>query len=76
MPLYEFHCKHCGTDTELLVRTTGWKGLACPKCGADQLAKKLSVFAAAPASGGAPEPACAGPGPTGRCCGGGACGMN
>lgn len=78
MPLYEFHCKKCGKDSELLVRSSDWKGTACPSCGSTQLVKKLSVFAAAKESGPS-MPAC---GPcgghvhSGGCCGGGACGLN
>ena len=45
MPLYEFHCKKCGKDSEILATSTNWKGTKCPECGSDQLLKKLSVFA-------------------------------
>jgi putative FmdB family regulatory protein len=61
MPLYEFHCDDCGRDSEVLVRSSDWKGTACPRCGSTRLEKKFSTFAA---SGGgadsAPAAACTG----------------
>ncbi len=82
MPLYEFHCKKCGKDSEVLAASSNWKGTKCPKCGSEQLVKKLSVFATTAASndacgGGACDmaSACPSAGP-GGCCGGGMCGMN
>jgi putative FmdB family regulatory protein len=50
MPIYEFHCGKCGSDSEILVRSSKWEGTACPKCGSKKLTKNLSVFAS---SGGA-----------------------
>ena len=47
MPLYEFDCAACGKSAELLVRSSNWKGTACPHCGSTKLTKKLSVFAPA-----------------------------
>jgi putative FmdB family regulatory protein len=70
MPIYEFHCEKCEQDSEVLVRSSNWKGAKCPHCGSTRLAKKLSVFAS---SGGAVSeaPACStGSGSCG-CCGGG-----
>lgn len=77
MPIYEFQCKKCGSDSEILIRTSDWKGTPCPKCGSKQLMKKLSVFAASTTgSGGGELPPCAGnPSACGACCGGGACGL-
>lgn len=78
MPLYEFHCKKCGKDSELLVRSSDWKGTKCPSCGSVELVKKLSVFASS-ASSSSDAPACAPCGGhvhSGGCCGGGACGLN
>ncbi|HMP75920.1 MAG TPA: zinc ribbon domain-containing protein [Kiritimatiellia bacterium] len=78
MPLFEFHCNACGKDSEVLVRTSDWKGTPCPACGSTRLVKKLSVFAASTASSsGAAAPAmpCGMPPGAGGCCGG-ACGMN
>src|SRR5690348_14490116 len=57
MPIYEFHCEKCGKDSEVLVRSSDWKGTECPKCGSTKLEKKFSVFASSNAEGGAsPSP--------------------
>lgn len=70
MPIYEFQCKRCGKDSELLVPSANWEGTCCPACGSTRLVKKLSVFAVA----GSPEdtpaaPACSGdPAECARCC--------
>lgn len=75
MPIYEFHCEKCDSDSEILVRSSKWKGAKCPHCGSTKLEKKLSVFASSSASAGAAD-ACA-MSPTGKrggcgcCCGGG-----
>ncbi|MGD0351409.1 MAG: zinc ribbon domain-containing protein [Verrucomicrobiota bacterium] len=68
MPIYEFHCEKCGRDSEILVRSTDWKGTTCPHCGSAKLAKKLSVFASANAGG---NPAPSGNSGGGHCCRGG-----
>ena len=65
MPLYEYLCRDCDREVEVLVRTPDEKP-DCPACGSDKLMKLLSV-PAAPAS-----QADAGPPPTGPC--GSACG--
>ena len=75
MPIYEFHCEGCEKDSEILVRSSNWKGAKCPHCGSTKLEKKLSVFASA-STGGNAAPACASPGSgggggCGGCCGGG-----
>ncbi len=67
MPIYEFHCEKCERDSEILVRSTDWKGTTCPHCGSAKLAKKLSVFASANAGG---SDAPSGNGGGGGCCGG------
>jgi putative FmdB family regulatory protein len=59
MPIYEFHCEKCGADSEILVRSTDWKGTACPECGSTRLGKKLSVFASSSTGAEAP-PDCTG----------------
>jgi putative FmdB family regulatory protein len=74
MPIYEFHCEKCDRDSEILVRSSRWKGAKCPHCGSTKLEKKLSVFASSSSAGAAD--ACA-VSPTGKrggcgcCCGGG-----
>ena len=60
MPIYEFHCAKCEKDSELLVRSSDWKGTQCPHCGSVELTKKLSVFASSVANGGGAEPSCSG----------------
>jgi putative FmdB family regulatory protein len=76
MPIYEFTCKKCGKDSEVLVRSTDWKGTPCPACGSTQLMKKLSVFATSGhgdnSFADAPAPCGAEPGSCGNChCGAG-----
>ncbi|MBL9139859.1 MAG: zinc ribbon domain-containing protein [Verrucomicrobiales bacterium] len=75
MPIYEFHCEDCGAESEILVRSSDWKGTPCPKCGSKHLEKKFSVFASSGGDGGSPASAgadCSGnPRSCGRCCGGG-----
>jgi putative FmdB family regulatory protein len=68
MPIYEFHCEKCERDSEILVRSSDWKGTTCPHCGSKKLSKKFSVFAAAGSGGGNDAPMCASGG--GGCCGG------
>ncbi len=57
MPIYEFHCDACNKDSEVLVRSSHWKGTPCPKCGSTRLNKKFSTFAASVAGGGAADKA-------------------
>lgn len=73
MPIYEFQCKACAKDSEVLVRSTDWKGTPCPHCGSTKLMKKLSVFA--PGKEAASRPAASPCGVPGRSCGDCACGM-
>jgi putative FmdB family regulatory protein len=68
MPIYEFHCEKCERDSEILVRSSDWKGTACPHCGSKKLSKKFSIFASASSGGGHNAPMCASGG--GGCCGG------
>jgi putative FmdB family regulatory protein len=78
MPIYEFHCDKCDNDSEILVRSSDWKGTKCPHCGSVRLTKRLSVFASTAGSSGS-EACCAGEGAAcgadssacGCCCGGG-----
>ncbi|MEC8013632.1 MAG: zinc ribbon domain-containing protein [Verrucomicrobiota bacterium] len=52
MPIYEFSCLDCSTESEVLVRSSNWKGTAsCPECGSKKLEKKLSVFSPSSSDG-------------------------
>jgi putative FmdB family regulatory protein len=59
MPIYEFHCDACEKDSEVLVRSSKWKGTKCPHCGSTKLNKKFSTFASSVA-GETAAPACTG----------------
>lgn len=72
MPIYEFHCGKCERDSEILVRSSDWKGTKCPHCGSTKLGKKFSTFASAGAGEMAPSRKSGG----GHHCGGGACGCH
>ena len=48
MPIYEYTCKDCGSDFELLIR--GAEKPKCPTCGKAHLTKSFSVPAAHSAS--------------------------
>lgn len=69
MPLYEFHCTKCDRDSEVLVRSSNWRGTACPHCGSTRIEKKLSTFAASGGGGnGNDAPVCSGvPSSCGMC---------
>lgn len=45
MPLFDFKCSQCGERFERLVRTSTFAGLTCPRCGAPDPKKQVSVFA-------------------------------
>src|SRR5262249_41362214 len=46
MPLYEYRCRGCGNQFEVLQRLgEGAEGLACTSCGAAALDKQFSTFA-------------------------------
>jgi len=67
MPMYEYVCMKCESHFEELVRNGEQPN--CPDCGAGEVRKQLSVFAAHSSStstslGGGPSPR------SGGCCGG------
>jgi putative FmdB family regulatory protein len=79
MPLFEYACRTCAHQFELLVRSS--EVPACPACHGTALERKLSVFAAqrgltaGPRTGVGPRE----PGPCGACGdprGPGACSLN
>ncbi len=67
MPIYEYVCAKCGHEFEqLLMSASARDEVECPKCGAADVARQMSVFAARE---GAPSGPGAGPvGPCGQCC--------
>lgn len=75
MPLYEYSCRECSSEFELLIR--GNEKPRCPKCDSLKLDKLLSA-AAAHTAGSRDLPKCR-PAPTGGCglpqCGMGGCAM-
>lgn len=75
MPIYEYACKACRTEFELLVR--GDERKECPQCKHSSLERLFSVVAAHSAAG-RDVPMCETPS-AGGCglpqCGSGGCGM-
>jgi putative FmdB family regulatory protein len=75
MPLYEYACRECAHEFELLVRNSD--APQCPACHGTALQRRLSTFAAH--TGGAPAARAGAPvGPCGACGdprGPGACSM-
>ena len=77
MPLYEYVCRHCNTDFEMIVPASRRDAAdtLCPHCGATKTARKISLTAPAVVkSGGSSTPNfdCGAPG---GCCGG-SCAMD
>lgn len=50
MPIYDYHCRACDKDFELLVRSGTVP--ACPACGSQELEKCISLTAPAGKSAG------------------------
>jgi putative FmdB family regulatory protein len=48
MPIFEYRCRSCGDEFELLV--LGTEVPVCPSCEAEDLEKKLSTFASGSSS--------------------------
>ena len=75
MPLFEYACKECTAQFEVLVRTSS-ETPECPSCHSTSLERRLSTFAAH--SGSASPVRMSGPGACGSCGdprGPGACSM-
>jgi putative FmdB family regulatory protein len=56
MPIYEYTCKKCENEFELLIR--GAEKAACPECGSARLEKRFSVPAAHTGGSGSQLPVC------------------
>lgn len=69
MPIFEYQCRQCSKDFEMLVRESSPP--KCPRCGGTDLHKKLSAFAAITSSTAGDIPAgcqaCGMPGGPGAC---------
>ena len=76
MPLFEYACKACDKQFEILVR--GQETPECPSCHGTELQRRLSTFAARTAGGGsaAAMPAMGGCGSCGDPRGPGSCSIN
>jgi len=72
MPMYEYICKSCDHQFEILQRMgEGAEGLSCPKCGEKRVEKQFSTFS----SSGPSTPTSAGFS-AGAGCGGGGSGFS
>ena len=54
MPIYEYACRSCGEQFELLTYASKADEATCPKCGSVDVKRLMSVFACVSSS----EPAC------------------
>jgi putative FmdB family regulatory protein len=52
MPIYEYSCKKCGEDIEILHKVDEKPGEPCPACGSRALARKISAAGFRLAGGG------------------------
>ena len=43
MPIYDYHCKFCGADTEVMQKISDQPAKKCPECGKAGLAKQVSA---------------------------------
>ncbi len=55
MPIYEYNCRQCGHEFEILLRTSADTPKVCPACGARRPVKGFSAFAVARRD---PSPSC------------------
>jgi putative FmdB family regulatory protein len=75
MPIYEYVCRDCGSEFEVLVR--GDEKPSCPKCQGAKLTRQMSVSAAHTAGGSCPPCPAKEMGACGQSgCGGGGCGLS
>ncbi|NQT93944.1 MAG: zinc ribbon domain-containing protein [Lentisphaerae bacterium] len=75
MPIYEYTCSQCTTSFEHLARSISAPPPECPKCGAPDPEKQLSVFSTSSSdtAGGIPDACAAGACATGDCPTSGSC---
>ncbi|MFT4046119.1 MAG: zinc ribbon domain-containing protein [Solimonas sp.] len=43
MPIYDYHCTLCGTDTEVMHKISDPPATDCPECGKPGLVKQISA---------------------------------
>ncbi|MFM9068555.1 MAG: FmdB family zinc ribbon protein [Planctomycetota bacterium] len=72
MPIFEFECRQCHGECEVLVRNE--EAPECPHCGSHELQKMLSVPAAHMRAGGGAELPVCNPAPRAGGCGAPWCG--
>ena len=77
MPLYEYVCRACHADFELLTTASRRDSpeMACPRCGQAKIARKISLMARPVVKGGTGPAEAFDCGAPGGCCGG-ACGRD
>ena len=66
MPLYEYECSECGKRFDRLVSAAVADDAECPRCGARQVRRLISVIAGLGGSSAEPAPQC-GQGACGAC---------
>ena len=54
MPIYEYSCKKCGKQFEVLIRKRGDEPGKCPGCGARDIKKAFSTFGVSMGNGDLP----------------------
>lgn len=45
MPIYEYQCRNCGNELEVLQKMSDAPLMECPECGLPELKKKVSAVA-------------------------------
>jgi len=66
MPLFEYECSDCGKRFDRLVAASAADDATCPRCGARQVRRLISVIAGMTGRAAAPAPEC-GQGACGAC---------
>lgn len=81
MPIYEYICEDCGTETELFFKSisAGQTDVRCDHCGSSRVTRKFSLAGVSMGSGSStggfsPQSSTSGFSGSGGGCSGGACG--
>ena len=76
MPIYEYICKKCDNQFELLIFNSE-KKVSCPECKSKNIKKNFSTFSAINSSSDTSNPSCVTPacGYNAGACGSGMCGI-